>query len=143
MTSNPASRNAAAITLAPRSWPSSPGLATSTRIFLWLSFIGGKLPAPPTGRHRGVGPSGGMSLAGRGPAIILHSGAPTKHGPTDRPGPLGPGGEQGVGVTCSGTSWRAPRAATAASFPVVLALLLLAPSAGAQTLRGRVVQAVT
>src|SRR5262249_19085244 len=33
MTSMPASRNARAITLAPRSWPSSPGLATSTRIF--------------------------------------------------------------------------------------------------------------
>src|SRR3990172_10209292 len=28
----PASRSAAATTLAPRSWPSSPGLATSTRI---------------------------------------------------------------------------------------------------------------
>src|ERR1039458_890912 len=28
----PASRSARAITLAPRSWPSSPGLATSTRI---------------------------------------------------------------------------------------------------------------
>src|SRR5262245_28131594 len=32
MTSMPASRNARAMTLAPRSWPSSPGLATSTRI---------------------------------------------------------------------------------------------------------------
>src|SRR5579864_7553620 len=32
MTSMPASRNARAITLAPRSWPSRPGLATSTRI---------------------------------------------------------------------------------------------------------------
>src|SRR5579871_5828542 len=32
MTSMPASRRARAITLAPRSWPSSPGLATSTRI---------------------------------------------------------------------------------------------------------------
>src|ERR1700745_1553948 len=32
MTSIPASRRARAITLAPRSWPSSPGLATRTRI---------------------------------------------------------------------------------------------------------------
>src|SRR6188472_1168767 len=31
MTSNPASRNARAITLAPRSCPSRPGLATTTR----------------------------------------------------------------------------------------------------------------
>src|ERR1700687_4824744 len=33
MTSIPASRKARAITLAPRSWPSRPGFATSTRIF--------------------------------------------------------------------------------------------------------------
>src|SRR3954463_10246826 len=32
MTSMPASRRARAITLAPRSWPSRPGLATKTRI---------------------------------------------------------------------------------------------------------------
>src|SRR5258705_10854255 len=32
MPSMPASRSAAATTLAPRSWPSSPGLPTSTRI---------------------------------------------------------------------------------------------------------------
>src|SRR5689334_6420372 len=31
MTSKPASRRARATSLAPRSWPSSPGLATSTR----------------------------------------------------------------------------------------------------------------
>src|SRR3712207_2686836 len=34
MTSMPASRSARAMTLAPRSWPSRPGLATRTRIFL-------------------------------------------------------------------------------------------------------------
>src|SRR3954454_9706524 len=34
MTSIPASRSAAATTLAPRSWPSRPGLATRTRIGL-------------------------------------------------------------------------------------------------------------
>src|SRR4051794_27324415 len=33
MTSMPASRSARAMILAPRSWPSSPGLATTTRIF--------------------------------------------------------------------------------------------------------------
>src|SRR2546425_8270538 len=33
MTSIPASRSARAMTLAPRSWPSNPGLAISTRIF--------------------------------------------------------------------------------------------------------------
>src|SRR6056297_815931 len=42
MTSNPASRKALAITLAPRSWPSRPGLATRTRI-LRSSFM--KCPA--------------------------------------------------------------------------------------------------
>src|SRR5918997_1622250 len=36
MTSIPASRSARAITFAPRSWPSSPGFATRTRIFLSL-----------------------------------------------------------------------------------------------------------
>src|SRR5215472_1312323 len=34
MTSIPASRKARAITLAPRSWPSRPGFATNTRIFI-------------------------------------------------------------------------------------------------------------
>src|SRR6188472_3469290 len=33
MTSMPASRNARAMILAPRSWPSSPGFAMTTRIF--------------------------------------------------------------------------------------------------------------
>src|SRR5213078_910011 len=33
MTSIPASRSARAMIFAPRSWPSSPGLATTTRIF--------------------------------------------------------------------------------------------------------------
>src|SRR4051812_41282645 len=36
MTSMPASRSARAITLAPRSWPSRPGLAMTTRIFCIL-----------------------------------------------------------------------------------------------------------
>ena len=37
-TSIPASRSARAITLAPRSWPSSPGFATKTRIFFYRSW---------------------------------------------------------------------------------------------------------
>src|SRR3712207_9687 len=40
MTSMPASRSARAITFAPRSWPSSPGFATRTRIFLSLMLEG-------------------------------------------------------------------------------------------------------
>src|SRR5687767_5502164 len=51
MTSKPASRKDAAITLAPRSCPSRPGLATSTRIFLRSSFMG-------------------ESYSGAGPAVI-------------------------------------------------------------------------
>src|SRR3989338_8252560 len=42
MTSMPASRNARAMTLAPRSWPSRPGLAISTRIF--FSVTAASLP---------------------------------------------------------------------------------------------------
>src|SRR5205807_1878359 len=38
MTSMPASRRARAMTFAPRSWPSRPGLATRTLIFLSLIF---------------------------------------------------------------------------------------------------------
>src|SRR4030042_690072 len=40
MTSIPASRNARATTLAPRSWPSSPGLATKTLIRLAVAVMG-------------------------------------------------------------------------------------------------------
>src|ERR1051325_3129065 len=49
----PASRNARAMTLAPRSWPSSPGFATSTRIFLSFMFcivaLANELPQRPIG----------------------------------------------------------------------------------------------
>src|SRR5579864_2526174 len=44
MTSMPASRNARAITLAPRSWPSSPGLATNTRIGLFIQSDRARFP---------------------------------------------------------------------------------------------------
>src|ERR1043166_1412721 len=40
MTSNPASRSAAATTFAPRSWPSRPGFATMTRYFLVVAVTG-------------------------------------------------------------------------------------------------------
>src|SRR5512136_706867 len=39
MTSNPASRSARATTFAPRSWPSRPGLATSTLSFLLMYIL--------------------------------------------------------------------------------------------------------
>src|SRR5262245_48120418 len=39
MTSIPASRNARAITLAPRSWPSRPGFAITTRILCVISTL--------------------------------------------------------------------------------------------------------
>src|SRR5260370_7532421 len=44
MTSIPASRNARAITLAPRSCPSSPGLATNTRIGLFIQSDRARFP---------------------------------------------------------------------------------------------------
>src|SRR5579872_3054303 len=40
MTSMPASRKARAMILAPRSWPSRPGLAINTRIFFSGMFVG-------------------------------------------------------------------------------------------------------
>src|SRR5262252_7225847 len=43
----PASRNARAITFAPRSWPSSPGFAISTRIFFsGIGFFRFSAPSP-------------------------------------------------------------------------------------------------
>src|ERR1700733_7829499 len=50
MTSTPASRNARATTLAPRSWPSRPGLAITTRILLIkrASRAGPRWPGPLT-----------------------------------------------------------------------------------------------
>src|SRR5580693_6731849 len=47
MTSMPASRSARAMTLAPRSWPSSPGFAITTRSFLKRSPQPTYPPAPP------------------------------------------------------------------------------------------------
>src|SRR4030042_6860452 len=50
MTSIPASRSARQITLAPRSWPSKPGLATRTLIF--LSGMSSSFTRPGSKCHR-------------------------------------------------------------------------------------------
>ncbi|GAA2249455.1 hypothetical protein GCM10010232_41450 [Streptomyces amakusaensis] len=52
MTSIPASRSARAITFAPRSWPSSPGLATTTRIGPVTPITASTHPAPPQVNER-------------------------------------------------------------------------------------------
>src|SRR3954469_24515132 len=67
MTSMPASRRARAMIFAPRSWPSRPGLATTTRIFravvlMWraqdgtcaLAAVSGRLPDVERHAHPGV-----------------------------------------------------------------------------------------
>src|SRR5687767_11359583 len=73
MTSKPASRNAAAITLAPRSCPSRPGLATSTRIFLWSAVMADKVPGGGRIATRAVRPGSG-SLSGPHPTGHLEAG---------------------------------------------------------------------
>src|SRR5919107_6396117 len=74
MTSMPASRSARAMTFAPRSWPSSPGFATRTRIFLSLMLEGGLLVESVNVAQRvadfaerGVGAHG---LDGRGHRVV-------------------------------------------------------------------------
>src|SRR5216684_320417 len=52
MTSIPASRSAAATTFAPRSWPSNPGFATSTRMGRFAPAISGGTGAVPPARPR-------------------------------------------------------------------------------------------
>ena len=67
MTSNPASRSARATTFAPRSWPSRPGLATTTRMGTghgsWWDVdrdgLEGSAGPDPRG-HLGAGPTGGV-----------------------------------------------------------------------------------
>src|SRR5919112_4713908 len=51
MTSMPASRRARAMILAPRSWPSRPGFATTTRIFFVLLLGAGSVIGAPAGRR--------------------------------------------------------------------------------------------
>src|SRR5215211_2192488 len=67
MTSMPASRSARAMILAPRSCPSRPGFATTTRILRLLTrreVTPGALPADATG---------GARLLGAGAAVHRHS----------------------------------------------------------------------
>src|SRR5918911_245170 len=60
MTSNPASRSARATIFAPRSWPSSPGLATTTRILRSSVMIvtSEHRPQPLSHAHDGVAIAG-------------------------------------------------------------------------------------
>src|ERR1700754_4068226 len=83
MTSMPASRRARAMIFAPRSWPSRPGLATTTRIF-WL-VLGADI-----GRGRG-GSMAARALATRGGAARV-DGTHVRRGPE---GPRGPAFEAG------------------------------------------------
>src|SRR3954449_4001420 len=69
MTSMPASRRARAMILAPRSWPSKPGLATTTRILRAVAVVigAGSLASRLEDRGLRVGPEdllqGGDHLA--------------------------------------------------------------------------------
>src|SRR4051795_4638203 len=71
MTSMPASRSARAMIFAPRSWPSRPGLATTTRIFLVdvlltaaRKLMRTRMVSP---RHGGAGLlAGGIAAGGNG-----------------------------------------------------------------------------
>src|SRR6266540_3450925 len=54
MTSMPASRRARAMILAPRSCPSRPGLATTTRIFLLMGARGYPVDRHPEQQHEGA-----------------------------------------------------------------------------------------
>src|SRR5438477_12954761 len=69
----PASRKARAMTFAPRSCPSNPGFATSTRIF--VSAIAHHLTTEGTEEHRGNRQLGISSVFLCAPSFkILHSG---------------------------------------------------------------------
>src|ERR1700730_10179481 len=72
MTSMPASRKARAITLAPRSCPSRPGLATSTRIF--TSAIVLHLTTEHTEAHREWVRSAGIFAGGPASLPPAHRG---------------------------------------------------------------------
>src|SRR3954447_16236468 len=56
MTSMPASRRARAMILAPRSWPSRPGLATTTRILRAVAVVIG------AGKRSGCSEDGGLGI---------------------------------------------------------------------------------
>src|SRR4051794_603562 len=69
MTSMPASRSARAMIFAPRSWPSRPGLATTTRILrVWVLFTTARKLMPTRivqPRHGGAGLLAGDAAVGR------------------------------------------------------------------------------
>src|SRR3954465_11791997 len=99
MTSMPASRSARAMIFAPRSWPSRPGLATTTRIFLVdvlltaaRKLMRTRMVSP---RHGGAGLlAGGIAAGGNGRNVAAsgdrapgrrHAAAPPAgHRATDR-----------------------------------------------------------
>src|SRR3954467_12176788 len=65
MTSMPASRRARAMIFAPRSWPSSPGLATTTRILREVSGAMGRPHSRRNAARRRGGGAGGPPHARR------------------------------------------------------------------------------
>src|ERR1700709_1202351 len=65
MTSMPASRGARAMILGPRSWPSKPGLATTTRILRAVAVVIGR------GKRSGCSEDGGLGVSAED---LLHRG---------------------------------------------------------------------
>src|SRR3981081_3370938 len=82
----PASRSARAMIFAPRSWPSRPGLATTTRILFWLADAdmaggaGADGRRDPSGAHddgvavSAAGTDGGAAEAAAAAAQLMHQG---------------------------------------------------------------------
>src|SRR4051812_19465297 len=103
MTSMPASCRARAMILAPRSWPSRPGFATTTRIFL-LAMRARKLPADTTRGLRVVRPDAPVhgdaeqehQRAEQEQGAAVRAGV-RQRGPTVRLGGLGPGARRAAG----------------------------------------------
>src|ERR671928_2234010 len=65
MTSMPASRSARAMIFAPRSWPSRPGLATTTRIFFVLLGAGSVIVARRRAGSYSAAPVGARDATGQ------------------------------------------------------------------------------
>src|SRR5579864_8826953 len=72
----PASRRARAMTLAPRSWPSRPGFATSTRIFCSAGILTVRSERSRIQQGQGIQPIGGsdaVDLVGFSSYIVFIS----------------------------------------------------------------------